>query len=344
MAIWILRGLFIIAGTAAAYNLCPEGRDPYHFMLLGLLIGGLLVLAEWFLSRSPISVITSVVFGSIVGMVLAVLTLAVVEMAIGRIDNSIVRNNLLLALAVAFIYLSVAFLYQTRDKFRVVIPYVEFRREDKGARPVILDTSVIVDGRITDIVRAGVIDGPVIVPQIVMGELHHIADSEDKLKRERGRLGLKVLAQLRDDPKVDVRIEHIETDGRRSVDEQLMEAAKKLNARIMTNDFNLNRLSGLEEIDVLNVNELANALKPIALPDESISVKLIKRGEQAGQAVGYLGDGTMVVVEEATTMLGEETEIVVTNTITRDTGRMIFGRLPGSDPTPTPPTRSRRPR
>jgi len=341
MAIWVFRGLFIIAGAAAAYNICPPGQSPYAFMIGGIVVSSFLVLAEWFLSRSPISVITSVIFGSIVGILLAVLMKNVITMAV-PIDNKDVENAFLLALVVVFIYLSVAFLYQTRDKFRVVIPYVEFRREEKGARPVILDTSVIVDGRINEVLHTGIVDGPIVVPQFVMGELHRIADADDKLKRERGRLGLRVLSQLREDLKLDVRMERIDTDRQQPVDEQLMEAAKKLNARIMTNDFNLNRLATVAGIEIINLNELANALKPIALPDEKLDVKLIKRGEQPGQAVGYLEDGTMVVVEDATEVVGQEVEIVVTNTITRDTGRMIFGRLPGKSNDETTTTRTRR--
>jgi len=341
MVIWFFRGLFIIAGTAVAYNIAPEGEDHYSYMLVGLALSGLIVLAEWFFSRSPIWRITSVVFGSIVGILLAVVARAVVELAF-PIANPQTQRALFLGLSVVFVYVSIAFLYQTRDKFRMFIPYVEFRREERGARPVLLDTSVIVDGRITDVLHTGVLDGPIIIPQMVTRELHHIADSEDKLKRERGRLGLRMLGQLREDPKLDVRFERTDTDPRRPVDEQLLEAAKKTNARIMTSDFNLNRLATLEGIEILNINELANALKPVALPDETIAVKLIKRGEQPGQAVGYLEDGTMVVVEDATHMLGAEAQILVTNTITRDTGRMIFGRLEGTEPNDTPSTRHKR--
>ena len=348
MAVWIFRGFFIIAGTAAGYSICPAGRDPYAFATGALIASLAMVCVEWFLSRSPISVITSVVFGSIVGIALAVLTRVVVKLALGDIyENPTAQRQfdtaLMLCLMIPFIYLGVAFLYQTRDKFRVVIPYVEFRREEKGARPVVLDTSVIVDGRINDVLHTGIIDGPIVVPQFILGELHHIADSDDKLKRERGRLGLRVLGQLREDSKLEVRIERIETDTRQAVDERLIDAAKRMNARIMTNDFNLNRLATVAGVEILNLNELANALKPIALPNESLDVTLIKRGEQPGQAVGYLEDGTMVVVEEATEMLGDEVQIVVTNTITRDTGRMIFGRLPGKkNSNDTTTTRMRR--
>jgi uncharacterized protein YacL len=227
---------------------------------------------------------------------------------------------------VIFSYLGIAFIYQSRDRFSFVVPYVEFRREEKGVKPVVIDTSVIIDGRIADIVKTGVIDGPLLVPQLVLRELHLLADSSDKLKRERGRLGLELLNQLRVNPSVDISIQDLAGDRDRAVDEQLVRMAGRVNAKLMTNDYNLNRLASLEGIGVINLNELANALKPVALPDERLTVKLIKRGEQHGQGVGYLADGTMVIVEDADHLLGQEVDIIVRNTLTRETGRMIFAR------------------
>jgi uncharacterized protein YacL len=238
------------------------------------------------------------------------------------------RDSLTGALIVAFSYLGIAFIYNSRDKFNLIVPYVEFRKEEKGASPIVLDTSVVIDGRIADIVRTGIVDGPLVVPQLVLRELHQIADSGDKLRRERGRLGLETLNRLRADRDVEVRVQDlgVEEDDR-PVDEQLVRIAKSVNGRLMTMDFNLNRLASVEGIRVINLNELANAVKPIAVPDEKLAVKLIKRGEQAGQAVGYLPDGTMVIVEEAAHLIGQEAEVVVRNAITRPTGRMIFAQV-----------------
>jgi uncharacterized protein YacL len=343
MLLWLLRGLFVFAGGATAYAI---GRNigtemvPYFWLLGGLVVCIILVVVEWFLSKGPISLISSLLFGTLLGMLTGVLGKTVLLLVIGPVFEDLKKQsefegNITLALMIVFIYLGVSLLYRTRDRFRFLIPYVEFRREEKGARPVILDTSVIVDGRIADILKTHIIDGPIIVPQTVLQELHRVADSDDKLKRERGRLGLRALNEIRDNTSLDVRIQRVDIDDRQPVDEQLIEIAKKLNARIVTTDFNLNRLASLERIEVININELANALKPQALPDEQISIKLIKRGEQPGQAVGYLDDGTMVVVEEAMHMLGEQVNVVVTNTITRDTGRMIFGRLASAPSTTT---------
>jgi uncharacterized protein YacL len=194
-----------------------------------------------------------------------------------------------------------------------------------------VDTSVIIDGRIADVVETGLLDGPLVVPQMVLRELHQIADSSDKLRRERGRLGLNTLNKLREEPQADVRIQEFSLDEERPVDEQLVRVAKMLNAKLMTTDYNLNQLASLEGVTVVNLNELSNAVKPIALPDESLRVKLLKKGEQPGQGVGYLPDGTMVIVEEAASLVGQEVQVVVRNTITRETGRMIFARIANRD-------------
>jgi len=334
MVIWLFRVLFFLAGCGVAYSISTgEGvQNPYMMFLLGILISSGIVVLEWLLSSSPIAAISSVIFGTLVGMLFAVLAVRVLLLVTGQVYADPVlqaqfERDISLVFMAVFIYLAIAFLYQTRDKFRVVIPYVEFRREEKGARPVLLDTSVIVDGRVSEILATDIIDGPIIVPQMVLQELHKIADADDKLRRQRGRLGMRMLDEIRGNPDLDVRIQALDSDPNKPVDERLVETAKKHNARIMTNDYNLNRLASLEGIDIINLNELANALKPVALPDEEIEVKLLRPGEQPGQAVGHLEDGTMVVVEEASEMINQVVRIVVTNTITRDTGRMIFGRL-----------------
>jgi len=343
MGIWVFRALFVVAGSAVAYSFGKDIGTPYVWLVFGIFLSSAVVLIEAFMTSRPIALISSVVFGSMVGLLFAVIAQRVLLLVVGPMYKDPLlqtqfERNLSLALMIAFIYLGISFLYQTRDKFRVVIPYVEFRREEKGARPVLLDTSVIVDGRVAEVLGTKIIDGPIVVSHVVLQELHRLADSDDKLRRERGRLGMKVLDEIRNNEDLEVRIQRIEADASQPVDEQLVQIAKKINARIVTNDYNLNRLATLEGIEVINLNELANALKPVALPDEQLAVKLLRRGEQPGQAVGFLEDGTMVVVEDAAQMLGKEVGIVVTNTITRDTGRIIFGR-----PASAPPSSGRGP-
>ncbi len=325
---WAFRVLFYICLCAIGYTAGSKIGMQFSFLLGSMAAGAVIIVFEWFISSKPLTAISSVVFGVLIGVLGALLGVKIVQLAVGTSAMSdAAEEDLTLALGAVFIYLAVSILYKTRNKWRVVIPYVEFRREERGTRPVFLDTSVIVDGRIADLLNTNIINDPIIIPRMVLQELHNIADSSDKMRRERGRLGMQVLDSIQNNERLDVRIESVDTDESKPVDERLVDVAEQHNGRIMTNDYNLNRVATIGGIDIINLNELANALKPVALPDESLSIKLIKSGEQPGQAVGYLEDGTMVVVEDAAEKIGEEVEVVVTNTITRDTGRMIFGRL-----------------
>jgi uncharacterized protein YacL len=191
----------------------------------------------------------------------------------------------------------------------------------------ILDTSVIIDGRITDICFSGFLDGELVVPRFVLNELQAIADSEDSLKRNRGRRGLDVLNALQRQDRVEVSIEDTDFPELSAVDSKLVALAKSLNLPVMTNDFNLNKIAELQGVRVLNINELANALKPVVLPGESITLILLKEGKEQGQGVGYLDDGTMVVVEGGKKYIGQEAETLVTSILQTPAGRMIFAAL-----------------
>jgi len=235
-----------------------------------------------------------------------------------------------LLIGAAMVFACVSFVLQTKDDFRFVIPYVEFAKETKGARPVLLDTSAIIDGRIADIVETGVIESEMIVPRFILAELQGIADSEDKLKRNRGRRGLDILNRLQTSEKADIKIvdphvPRVEQAG--DVDAKLVALAQDLSGRIVTNDYNLNKVARLRGVDVVNINDLSNALKPIVLPGEGLTVKIIRPGEEPGQGVGYLEDGTMVVVEQGRDFISREVVITVTSVLQTSAGRMIFGRL-----------------
>jgi uncharacterized protein YacL len=197
----------------------------------------------------------------------------------------------------------------------------------KGAVSRILDTSVIIDGRITDICYSGFLEGELVVPRFVLNELQSIADSEDPLKRNRGRRGLDVLNALQRQDRVEVRIEEFDFPELSAVDSKLVALGKSLNVPVMTNDFNLNKIAELQGVRVLNINELANSLKPVVLPGESITLNLIKEGKEPGQGVGYLDDGTMVVVEGGKKSIGRDVEALVTSILQTPAGRMIFAAL-----------------
>src|SRR5205823_465682 len=206
-------------------------------------------------------------------------------------------------------YVAVSTLLQTKDEFRFIIPYVEFSKQTKGQKPLVLDTSVIIDGRIADICDTRVIDNKLIVPRFVLQELQAVADSSDKLKRNRGRRGLDVLKRLQANPKVELQMHEANLPELRDVgrvDERLVVFAKVLSARVMTNDFNLNKIAQLQGVEVINLNEVANALKSVALPGETMIVRVVKAGDHIGQGVGHLEDGTMGVVEHGRSAVRQE--------------------------------------
>ncbi len=200
--------------------------------------------------------------------------------------------------------------------------------EGNTPRPVLMDTSVIIDGRIADVAQTGFLSGTLIIPRFVLNELQYIADSADNLRRQRGRRGMEIIAQLQKSPIVPIRISDIDVEGIRDVDEKLVMLARQLRCPILTNDYNLNRIAELQGVSVLNVNELANAVKSVLLPGEVIAVKVIQEGKEAGQGVGYLDDGTMVVVEDGRHLLSRKhaVNIVVTKVLQTAAGRMIFAR------------------
>lgn len=283
-------------------------------------------------------------------------TLAIEQNKLARevaLDAIQTQANLLLGvkviLGVITCYFCISLVLQTKDDFRFIIPYVEFAKQIRGTRPAILDTSVIVDGRILDIIETHVMQGSVIVPRFVLEELQLIADSSDKLKRARGRRGLEVLQKLQALTSIEVHIEERDADGL-NVDQKLIELAQQMQGRVMTNDFNLNKVAELRGVDVININDLAKALKPVVLPGEQMTVKLVKPGESPTQGVGYLEDGTMVVVEEGRPHLDQTVDLVVTSTLQTSAGRMIFGRVEQAhpraktaEPNGTPPSPSAKP-
>ena len=258
------------------------------------------------------------------------------RMPFGYRDHPFV-SSIKLMLGVVCCYLSISFVLQTKDDIRFMIPYVEFAKDTRGAHPLILDTSVIIDGRIADIAETRIVDSEMVVPRFVLQELHTIADSADKLKRNRGRRGLDILNKLQLSPKAHIKLLDVHTersDEGKGVDELLVDLGAKLDGRVVTNDYNLNKIAQLRGVTVININDLANALKPVFIPGETMTVTIIKPGEEPGQGVGYLDDGTMVVVEGARDKINEAMSISVTSVLQTSAGRMVFGRPEGAASAP----------
>jgi uncharacterized protein YacL len=256
------------------------------------------------------------------------------KVLVGERDHPVVAATKV-TLGIICCYFCVSFIMQTKDDIRFVIPYVEFAKQVKGHRPLILDTSVIIDGRIADICDTGLIDQTLVVPRFVLIELQAIADSGDKLKRARGRRGLDVLSKLQGNAHIDIQVldtRSARVEAAESVDLKLLAVAQDLNGRLATNDFNLSKIAKLRDVVVININEVANAVKPVFLPGEPMVVKIIKAGEEPGQGIGYLDDGTMVVVDQGRGKIGEIVNIAVTSVLQTSAGRMIFGRMESTGP------------
>ena len=239
-----------------------------------------------------------------------------------------------------FGYLGVAvFVMRQHDIFTILrinlpgrsVPGNDSEPHRDASRTILLDTSVIIDGRIADITRTGFLVGTLLIPRFVLNELQYIADSADGLRRQRGRRGIEVLSKLQKDPTIPVRISDIDIEGVREVDDKLVILARQLRCPILTNDYNLNRVAELQGVPVLNVNELANAVKSVLLPGEALAVNIIQEGKESGQGVGYLDDGTMVVVEDGRDHLNTKATVVVTKVLQTAAGRMIFARLDQRD-------------
>jgi uncharacterized protein YacL len=343
MVLILLRTIFILAAAGLGVSFITAGYvPPGSEWSPWAVLGGLLLLAlgviglDVAIRRKSLDVISSVYFGLVVGMFLAcigglVLRPLLATMAKEPISVERLNSAVGLVLGLVCCYVCISLLLQTKDDFRFIIPYVEFARELKGSKPCILDTSVVIDGRIADVVETQVLDGQLIMPKFVISELQGIADSSDRLRRSRGRRGLDILARLRANPKTDIEIfdRDLPQFAGQPVDLKLVALAQHLKGRLVTNDYNLNKVARLHDVEVINLNDVANALKPTFLPGEHVSVRIVKPGEEAGQGVGYLEDGTMVVIESGRDRVGQQVTIAVTSVLQTSAGRMVFGKCEG---------------
>ncbi len=282
------------------------------------------------LARVPAQTLVSGLIGLVAGLIIAALLSFPLSLLPSPFGQILPFVGVLL-----FSYFGVAlFVMRQNDIFSVFrfLPggrsgVTEEPQAQEAGRTILLDTSVIIDGRIADIAHTGFLVGTLLIPRFVLNELQYIADSPDNLRRQRGRRGMEVLSRLQKDTVIPVRISDIDVEGVRDVDDKLVILARQLRCPILTNDYNLNRIAELQGVAVLNVNELANAVKLVLLPGESLSVKIIQEGRESGQGVGYLDDGTMVVVEDGRDYLNIETDVLVTKVLQTAAGRMIFARI-----------------
>lgn len=340
VALIVLRCIFVLVAAGLGAYIINSGSLPAEpAELPWLIMGGILLLAvvvigiDALVPRKRLETITAVYFGMIVGMFLTY----VVRLALNPLLSGVRPPTLQwfdLTLGMILVYTCISVLLQTKDDFRFIIPYVEFAKEVKGHKPLVLDTSVVIDGRIADVVETQIFDNQIIIPRFVIGELQAIADSSERMRRSRGRRGLDIMNRLRSANHVEVAIfdRELPEFENQPVDLKLVLLAKHLNGKIVTNDYNLNKVAKVQGVEVINLNDVANSLKPVFLVGETIEVRVVKPGESPGQGVGYLDDGTMIVVEGGRDHINHNIKVVVTSMLQKSAGRMVFGRYEGQVP------------
>ncbi len=319
-----VRLLFVIVVSVTCYVIAPFGLPRNLDAGIGAAVGAAIVLFEWKLRGVSLKRLIGAAIGSILGICGAYLFALVIRSSVPA-GNTQSFLQILVMLLMAYVGLIVG--ASKGDLLNLAALGGIFGGEKQGKKSYkILDTSVIIDGRIADIAETGFLDGIIVTPQFVLRELQLVADSADSLKRNRGRRGLDVLQRLQKMATLQIQIVEDDFPAVREVDLKLIELAKVYEGKIITNDFNLNKVAQLQGVEVLNINELANSLKPIVLPGEIMKVFILKEGKEYNQGVAYLDDGTMVVVDNARKMIGKTIDVSVTSVLQTTAGKMIFGK------------------
>lgn len=317
----IIRVVFVILSGLMCYYCFPSRK--FIGIIIGLLGGGLVVSIEILLERVPFKRLLLAVGGLIVGLITAILLTRFFLLI--PIENPQTQNYLRFALYFIFSYLGIMLGIKGVEELGLVFPILHSVKEQ--GKLAIVDTSVLIDGRVFELAKSGFIDYTLVIPKFVLKELHGLSDCSSEMKRQRGRRGLETVNKLRKEESLDVKIYDTDYPDIPAVDSKLVKLASDLRAAILTNDFNLSKLASVQNIKILNLNILTNMLKPKLTSGEEISLKIVKEGKEAGQGVGYLEDGTMVVVENASRYVGKVVEIIIDSAIQTSSGRIIFAKL-----------------
>jgi uncharacterized protein YacL len=340
----IFMFIFAIAGAYWGYELSKYNPTEVIRYILGIgLTGALtgLILTPYFTTRPARAlrsllgrVAAETLFSGLMGLVVGLLTAALLSFPLSLLPEPF-GSILPFIGVVLFSYFGVSLFVMRQGDIMSLFGTLSGRGGEGGSgtswtnlnRTILLDTSVIIDGRVSDIAKTGFLPGTLLIPRFVLNELQYIADSPDGLRRQRGRRGMEVLAELQKLPNILVRVSDIDVEGVREVDDKLIVLGKQLKSPVLTNDYNLNRIAELQGVTVLNINELANAVKSVVLPGEVLNINIFQEGKEVGQGVGYMDDGTMVVVENGKDYIGEYMDVHVTKVLQTAAGRMIFGRV-----------------
>jgi uncharacterized protein YacL len=340
MALIILRAIFVmvsvgiavlIFNSKAMWESAPMDQVQWMpwIVLAGMTALPLAVMGiDAGIRRKDLTTITAVYFGLLVGVLLTYVAMLALSPVLPPNRSHPAWNWLPLILGCVLCYVCTSLLLQTREDFRFLIPFVEFARDVRGLRPNVLDVTAIVDGRIADLAEAGVFESRFVVPSFVLDELQVAADSSDRQRRIRGRRGLDVLSRLRANKTIEIDVvgPGDESDDESSPESRVVALARRLGGRLVTNDGNVMKLASVQAVPALNVNDVAVALKPTFVPGDALAVRLVKQGEEPDQGVGYLDDGTMVVVENGRDQIGRTVHVHVTSTLQTTAGRLVFAR------------------
>ncbi|HBU70139.1 MAG TPA: PIN domain nuclease [Elusimicrobia bacterium] len=321
MIIWIVRIIAVLAGPLIGYYQVSRTTQG---LMIGLLCSFIVILAEIIIHRIPLDTLIAAILGTILGLVGAKL----LDYTVYLMDNPRIyelMKDYSLLIKVVFAYLGLVIAVQKKSELDLLDRDIFRRPQKKGQQElIVLDTSAIIDGRIADITSTKFLSGVLVIPRFILEELQTLADSGDAFKRNRARRGLDIIAQLQKEEGLNVKIVDKDYPELHDADAKLLQMAKELTAKVITTDFNLNKVGVLQGITVLNINDLSNALKPVYLPGETMPIFVVKEGKEHNQGVGYLDDGTMVVVEEGRKLLGKRHDVIVTSILQTSSGRMIF--------------------
>lgn len=326
MGLWLIRFIFAAVFTTATFFLQPFDLTPQWALGAGLLLAAAIIIFEMSVRHSSLKSLIGAALGSILG----ILGASLISLIIDRMTFPTNTESFLQVLVLAVMtYVGLVMGITKGELLNLSFGGLFLERAAKKSVKL-LDTSVIIDGRVADIVETGFLEGQLLLPQFVLRELQMVADSADSIKRNRGRRGLDILQRIQKNANIEVEIVEQDYPAIKEVDLKLIELAKERGAKIVTNDFNLNKVAQLRGVEVLNINELANAIRPVVLPGESMRVFILKEGKEYNQGVAYLDDGTMVVVDNARRMIGKTVDVLVTSVLQTTAGKMIFGKYQGN--------------
>lgn len=332
MSLWIIRILFLCLCTVAGFEVSQVRDDfvgvPYSGllgMLMGHGFGWLLIAVDEMLKGFSLRAFSATTFGLLLGFAVAVL---IDQSGLFERADKDARWLIRLGLFLGFGYIGIILAMRSnKEDFSLIIPYVRFAPRNKPENLLLLDTSVIVDGRIADLIEGNFVEGIIVVPRFVLKELQQIADSSDPMKRARGRRGLEMLNRIQRNTRNEVRIHDGDFPDEKDVDGKLIRLARNLNAKLFTNDFNLGKVAELQTVNYVNLHEVAKTMRTVLLPGESLSLRLVREGKDKGQGVGYTSDGTMVVVNRAQSFIGQQVEVQVTSLLQTGAGVIVFADL-----------------